>query len=83
MADCIVLTVESSEDEQSPSATVCLFKQVSWLSLWQADEQKRPIFLQGHAFRPLSLKHINLLALHLHTVVLSTKGLSDACKSSL
>ena len=57
MTDCIVLTVESSEDKQSPSATVCLFKQVSWLSLWQADEQKRPIFLQGHAFRPLSQTH--------------------------
>ena len=72
----LTVSVVSSEDDLSPSATLCLFRQAEENELlWHVDEQNCPIFLQGHAFRPLSRKHIPL---HLHTVLLSLKGSLDA-----
>ena len=77
----LTVSVVSSEDDLSPSATLCLFRQAEENELlWHVDEQNCPIFLQGHAFRPLSRKHIPL---HLHTVLLSLKGSLDAWSTSL
>jgi hypothetical protein len=77
----LTVSVVSSEDDLSPSATLCLFRQAEENELlWHVDEQNCPIFLQIHAFRPLSRKHIPL---HLHTVLLSLKGSLDAWSTSL
>jgi hypothetical protein len=50
---------------------------------WHAEEHECPAFLHGQALSPLSRKHMNLLDLHLQTVVLSLNGFSDACINSL
>ena len=46
---------------------------------WQADVQYWPIVLQGHAFRPLSFRHIPL---HEHTVMSSLLGICAASSIS-
>ena len=49
----LTVSVVSSEDDLSPSATLCLFRQAEENKLlWHVDEQNCQIFLQGHAFQP-------------------------------